>query len=149
MSITPVTSLHTTLTIGIIGAGTVAQAVARHAIRAGHRVVLSNSRGPDTLVELAAELGSQARAATVGDAAGADLVLLAIPFVKVPELGAVREDWSGVSVVDMTNQFSAPGSDELVEDVRPLTGSEWVAEQLPGATVIKAFNAMWATYIAP
>lgn len=136
-------------TIGCIGAGVVAQAVARHAAQAGFPVTLSNSRGPETLAELAAELGSQVRAGTTDEAIDADLVLLAIPFTKVPELGVTREDWSGVTVVDMTNQFSVPGSDAHVEDVSPLTGSEWGGRHLPGATVIKAFNAMFATYISP
>lgn len=136
-------------TIGSIGAGTVAQAVARHAIRAGHPVTLSNSRGPETLAALVAELGGEAKAGAIEDAIDSDVVLLAIPFIKVPELTATREDWSGVTVIDMTNQFSVPGSDAHIEDVSPLTGSEWIERQLPGATVIKAFNAMFSTYISP
>lgn len=110
--------------------------------------MLSNSRGPDTLTDLVGELGEGASAETVAQAAGADLVVLAIPFVKVPELAGEVPDWSGRVVVDATNQFAEyePTYSGFV-DLGGETGSEWVARHLPGATVIKAFNAMFAEYI--
>jgi predicted dinucleotide-binding enzyme len=111
-------------------------------------VLLSNSRGPDTLTKVVDELGMGATAGTVAQAADADLVVVAIPFIKVPELASEVPDWSGRVVVDATNQFAQyePTYSGLV-DLGDETGSEWVARHLPGATVIKAFNAMYADYI--
>jgi hypothetical protein len=111
-------------------------------------VVLSNSRGPDTLKELVDQLGQGASAGTVAQAAEAGLVVVAIPFIKVPELADEVPDWSGRVVVDATNQFAQyePDYSGFV-DLGDETGSEWVARHLPGATVIKAFNAMFAEYI--
>lgn len=136
-------------TIGTIGAGAAARAVSAHLARAGHPVLISNSRGPDTLGDVVDEIGAGASAATFDQATAADLVLLAVPFVAVEAIGRKRDDWSGLVVVDMTNQFAKTNPYRGFADVSPLTGSEWVAQQLPGATVIKAFNAMFATYIAP
>jgi 8-hydroxy-5-deazaflavin:NADPH oxidoreductase len=134
--------------IGIIGSGAVGRAVATRALAAGIPVILSNSRGPDTLTEVVDELGARASAGTVAQAADADLVVVAIPFIKVPELASEVPDWSGRVVVDATNQFAQyePTYSGLV-DLGDETGSEWVARHLPGATVIKAFNAMFADYI--
>ena len=110
--------------------------------------MFSNSRGPDTLKELVCELGEGASAGTVAQAADADLVVVAIPFVNVPELTGEVPDWSIRVVVDATNQFAQyePTYSGLA-DLGDETGSEWVARHLPGATVIKAFNAMYAEYI--
>src|SRR4029077_6739651 len=85
---------------------------------------------------------------TVAQAADADLVVVAVPFVKVPKLAGEVPDWSGRVVVDATNQFAQyePDYSGFV-DLDDETGSEWVARHLPGATIIKAFNAMFADYI--
>jgi hypothetical protein len=74
--------------------------------------------------------------------------VLAVPFVKVPDVGGQVDDWSGRVVVDATNHFAQyqPSYAGRV-DLGSETGSEWVARQLPGATIIKAFNAMFAIYI--
>jgi predicted dinucleotide-binding enzyme len=134
--------------VGIIGSGPVARALARQSLKAGYRVFLSNSRGPASLIEVVNKLGDGAQAVTVAEAARADLVILAIPFLKVPELTAVVADWSGRVVVDATNQFAQyePTYSGFVDLGRD-TGSEWVARHLPGATVVKAFNAMFASYV--
>lgn len=138
----------TITTIGIIGSGEVAQALARHALGAGYTVSLSNSRGPDSLAAIVTALGDGARAVTVPEAADADIVIVAIPFVKVPDLTAAVPDWSGRLVVDVTNQFAEyqPTYSGFV-DLGEETGSEWVARHLPGATVVKAFNTLYASYI--
>jgi len=104
----------------------------------------------DTLTELVAELGDVAQAATVDQAAKADVVILALPFLRVPELAQVVPDWTGRIVVDATNQFAefAPVYRGYV-DLGEETSSEWVSRHLPGATVIKAFNAMSTTYLRP
>ncbi len=134
--------------IGIIGSGAVGRAVATRAVAAGVPVILSNSRGPDTLTEVVDELGTGVSAGTVVQAADADLVVIAIPFVKIPELVGEVPQWSGRIVVDATNQFAEfePTYSGLA-DLGDESGSEWVARHLPGATIIKAFNAMFADYI--
>jgi 8-hydroxy-5-deazaflavin:NADPH oxidoreductase len=134
--------------IGIIGSGAVGRAAATRAVAAGIPVVLSNSRGPETLTEVVDELGTGVSAGTVAQAADADLVVIAIPFVKIPELASEVPQWSGRIVVDATNQFAEyePTYSGLA-DLGDETGSEWVARHLPEATVIKAFNAMYADYI--
>jgi len=136
--------------VGFIGSGPLTQALAHHLVAAQVPVYISNSRGPHTLTELVSELGDPAQAVTVEQAAKADLVILALPFLRVPELTDVVPDWSGRIVVDATNQFAeyAPvyrGYIDLGEE----TGSEWVARHLPGVTIIKAFNAMSTTYLRP
>jgi hypothetical protein len=141
MSVTSIT------TIGVIGAGTIGRALAAHAAKAGHHVLISNSRGPETLADIATILGPAVEAVTVAKSAAADLVVLAVPFSAVPDVAAAVGDWTGRTVVDATNQF-ATASYEGRADIGPLTGSEWVARHLPGAHVIKAFNAMAGAYIA-
>src|SRR6201988_1066348 len=136
--------------VGFIGSGPLTQALAPHLVTAQMQVLISNSRGPDSLTELVADLGEASQAVTVERAAKADAVILALPFLRVPELADVVPDWSGRIVVDATNQFAeyAPvyrGYADLGEE----TGSEWVARHLPGATIIKAFNAMYASYLRP
>jgi 8-hydroxy-5-deazaflavin:NADPH oxidoreductase len=135
--------------VGFIGAGPLTQALAHHLVAARVPVLISNSRGPDTLTEVVAELGDPARAVTVEQAAKADVVILALPFLRVPQLADIVPDWNGRIVVDATNQFAeyAPTYRGYV-DLGAETGSEWVARHLPGATVIKAFNAMYASYLA-
>lgn len=134
--------------IGIIGSGSVGRAVATRALSARIPVVVSNSRGPDTLKKLVDELAEGASAGTVAQAADADLVVVAIPFVKVPELAGEVPDWSGRVVVDATNQFAQyEPTYSGFADLGGETGSEWVARHLRGARMIKAFNAMYAEYI--
>ncbi|MFJ6573434.1 NADPH-dependent F420 reductase [Streptomyces sp. NPDC091292] len=133
-------------TIGTIGAGPIARAVATHATKAGHRVLLSNNHGPETLGDVVDSLGPNASAVSFDEAVTADIILLAVPFVAVPEVARRLPDWSGRVVVDMTNQFAEVNPYRGFADVSPLTGSEWVAQHLPGAVIIKAFNSMFATY---
>ena len=136
--------------VGFIGSGPLTQALAHHLVAAQTPVLVSNSRGPHSLTELVAELGDAAQAVTVEQAAKADVVILALPFLRVPELADTVPDWSGRIVVDATNQFAeyAPVYRGYV-DLGDETGSEWVARHMPGATIIKAFNAMYATYLRP
>ncbi len=132
----------------MLGAGTVAQALARHAIRQGHEVVLSNSRGPASLTPLVRELGPLARAGTPAEAAAAGLVVLAVGWPRVPEVAASLPHLDGTVVVDATNQFASLPPDPRIADLGDLTGSEYVASLLPGARVVKAFNALFAQYVA-
>jgi predicted dinucleotide-binding enzyme len=136
--------------VGFIGSGQLTQALAPHLVAARVPVLVSNSRGPDGVTELVGELGDAAQAVTVEQAVKADVVILALPFVRVPELAEVVPDWTGRIVVDATNQFAeyAPVYRGYV-DLGEETGSEWVARHLPGATIIKAFNAMSTSYLRP
>lgn len=74
-------------TVGFIGSGKFGSTIARLAVAAGHQVVLSNSRGPETLADAVADLGSQASAATSGEAAAAgDIVVVTVPVRAFPSL---------------------------------------------------------------
>jgi predicted dinucleotide-binding enzyme len=134
--------------LGTIGAGTVARAFTAHAVAYGHEVRLSNSRGPEWLTEVVADLGPRAQAATVTGAAQAEMILLAVPWPAVPAAVAGLGDWEGRIVIDATNQFETPPPNPKVADLGDLTGSEYVASLLPGARVVKAFNTLYGRYIA-
>jgi predicted dinucleotide-binding enzyme len=127
--------------IGMVGSGAIATAVARTAIAAGMGVVLSNSRGPDTLTDLVGELGPSARAATAEEAARAgDLVLVSIPFGRFQELPPAP--FAGRTVLD-TNNF-VPGRDHNVAHLVEAgpTAAELLQQHLPDAWVVKAFNTI-------
>ncbi|MGB7195034.1 MAG: NAD(P)-binding domain-containing protein [Collimonas pratensis] len=121
--------------IGFIGAGSVAQKYAKYFVRHGHEVVLSNSRGPDSLNELVSSIGSNARAATVQEAAMQDIVILCVRWEQAKQALAEISDWGGRILVDATNR---PAS----EDAEGKTSSEIIASYAPGAGVIKALNTL-------
>ncbi len=130
------------LTIGTLGAGTVAQAIATHALAAGHHVILSNRRGPSSLADVTSQLGAGASAGTVADAAHADIVILAVPWDAVSDATATVADWEGRIVVDATNQWAST-SPLIPADLGDQTGSERNAGLLPGARIVKAFNTLY------
>jgi predicted dinucleotide-binding enzyme len=134
--------------IGMLGAGAIAQAIARHAIRHGHEVVLSNSRGPASLALLVKDLGALAAAAPPAEAAAADLVVLAVPWPQIPDAVAGLPSLDKTIVIDATNQFASLSPKPEIADLGDLTGSEYVASLLPGARVVKAFNALYGQFIA-
>jgi 8-hydroxy-5-deazaflavin:NADPH oxidoreductase len=126
--------------VGIIGAGRLGQAMARTALRAGREVVLANSRGPESLASEIATLGPGAIAGTVEEASEPGIVVLAVPWPRVPE--AVRGlDWSGRIVIDTTNDFDP-------SDLNGSTSSEVVAGLVAGARVVKAANTLGAAVLA-
>ncbi|WIB27728.1 NADPH-dependent F420 reductase [Curtobacterium sp. MCSS17_015] len=131
-------------TLGIIGAGNVGAQIARRAVEVGLDVVLANSRGPESLEELIAELAPSAGAATVTDAARAgDVVVVAIPISGYRDLPA--EAFAGKTVIDTGNyypEYSGP-VDELEQPGAPTT-SELLQRHLPDASVVKAFNNLSA-----
>jgi predicted dinucleotide-binding enzyme len=120
--------------VGIIGAGRLGQAMARTAVRAGRSVVIANSRGPESLAAVASELG--ASAGTVGEAAAAGIVVIAVPWDRVPD-GVRSLEWNSQIVVDATNDWAAG-------DLQGRTSSELVAELVAGARVVKAANTLSA-----
>jgi len=133
--------------IGIIGAGTVAQTIARHVLPLGHQVMLSNTRGPESLAPLVKQLGPGASAGTPQQAAGQEIVVLAVMWWHVQAALFSIPDWEGRVLVDATNRVAgiAPLS---IGDVSGRTSSEIVADLAPGAKVIKAFNSVPMSWIA-
>ena len=126
-------------TIGFIGAGHIGGTVARLAVDAGYDVVLSNSRGPETLADLVAELGDHARAATAEEAAAAgDLVVVSIPlknYLDVP-VAPLR----GKVVIDTGNYYPQRDGQIAELDDESSTTSELVQAHLPDSKVVKTFN---------
>lgn len=130
-------------TIGLIGAGNIGSQVARLAVASGHDVVLSNSRGPETLSSLVAELGSHARAATPAEAAEAgDIVIVTIPLKAIHTVPA--EPLAGKIVIDTNNYY--PGRDGQIPelDSESATSSELLQRHLKASKVVKAFNHIFA-----
>ena len=134
------------LTIGFIGSGAIASALARLSVAAGLNVVMSNSRGPETLTDLVHELGDRARAATPEQAARAgDLVVLATPFNAYDKLPV--ESLNGKIVIDTTNYYPIRDGQIPVLDAAQLTSSELVQRHLKGAKVVKALNHLDAYHL--
>src|SRR4029077_19847975 len=122
--------------VGIIGAGRLGQAMARTALRAGRSVVIANSRGPESLASVVSALGDGVSAGTVEEATSAPIVVVAVPWDRVPE--ALRGlDWNGQVVIDATNDWGA-------NDLQGRTSSGLDAYLVVGARVVKAANTLGA-----
>ncbi len=133
-------------TWGLIGSGNVGSTVARLVVAAGHDVVLSNSRGPDTLADLVAELGPRARAATTEEAAQAgDVVVVTIPLKAREQVPAAP--LAGKVVLDTMNYY--PERDGRVPelDEESTTTSELLQAHLPGSHVVKVFNNIYFEHL--
>jgi predicted dinucleotide-binding enzyme len=131
--------------IGIIGSGHMGRTLAAHFVRAGHEVVLSNSRDPVTLEGLVGELGDRASAATPAEAARTgEVVVVAIPFGRFRELPAT--ELQGKTVVDSGNYYpQRDGHFEELDD-EEATSSE-LLQRFLGARIVKAFNAMYSEHL--
>jgi predicted dinucleotide-binding enzyme len=134
--------------IGFIGAGNVTGTFGRHLINAGHTLVVSNSRGPETLKECVANLGPKAIAGTKQEAAECDVVILAVNWVKVPE-ALQGIDWKGRILVDATNahvdlkpDVSLAGVTRSRAALEGRTSSELVAEKAVGSRLVKSISNM-------
>jgi predicted dinucleotide-binding enzyme len=133
-------------TWGFIGSGHIGGTVARLAVAAGHDVVVSNSRGPETLADLVAELGPHARAGTAAEAAEAgDVVVVTIPlqgYGRVPV-----EPLDGKVVIDTMNYY--PARDGVIPELEDesTTTSELLQRHLPGSHVVKAFNNIYFEHL--
>jgi predicted dinucleotide-binding enzyme len=128
--------------IGTIGAGAFAQAFAKQALKAGHRVKLSNSRRPESLREIVSRLGPGAIAATRDEAAGCEMVLLAVPWDNVTETLANSPRWKNQILIDGTNPYHGKAGKFTRADVGNLSTSQFIAALAPGARVVKALNTM-------
>jgi 8-hydroxy-5-deazaflavin:NADPH oxidoreductase len=133
-------------TIGLIGSGNIGSTVARLAVAAGYDVVLSNSRGPQTLQDLVAELGSKARAATPAEAAAAgDIVVVTVPLRAYRDVPV--EPLAGKLVIDTNNYYpERDGVFDELEDGSGTTG-ELLQKHLPQARVVKGFNNIWFEHL--
>jgi predicted dinucleotide-binding enzyme len=130
-------------TIGLIGAGHIGGQLARLAVAHGYDVVLSNSRGPDTLSPLVAELGPRARAATVADAAKAgDIVVVTIPLKNYRSVPV--DPLKGKVVIDTNNYYPQRDGNIPELDNESTTTAELLQRHLPGSKVVKAFNHIQA-----
>jgi predicted dinucleotide-binding enzyme len=130
-------------TIGLIGAGHIGSQLARLAVANGYDVVLSNSRGPDTLADLVAELGPRARAATPEEAARAgDLVVVTVPLRAYRSVPVAP--LAGKIVVDTNNYYPQRDGHIPELDNESTTTSELLQAHLPSSKVVKAFNHIYA-----
>lgn len=130
-------------TIGLIGAGHIGSQVARLAVASGHDVVISNSRGPETLSGLVAELGPKARAATPADAAAAgDIVVVTVPLKSYKAVPV--EPLAGKIVIDTNNYYPERDGNIPELDNESTTTSELLQAHLPTSLVVKAFNHIYA-----
>jgi 8-hydroxy-5-deazaflavin:NADPH oxidoreductase len=130
-------------TIGLIGAGRIGSQIARLAVAHGHDVVISNSRGPQTLSALVRELGARARAGTALDAARAgDIVVVTIPLKNYRQVPV--EPLAGKIVVDTNNYYPERDGHIPELDDESTTTSELLQAHLPRSKVVKAFNHIYA-----
>ncbi|MGV3714117.1 NADPH-dependent F420 reductase [Pseudolysinimonas sp.] len=133
-------------TFGILGAGHIGSNVAKAVIAHGHDVVIANSRGPETLAALVAELGPNARAATAEEAAAAgDVALVAVPFGKYREVPVAP--LAGKIVLDANNYYFERDSHFAELDAGEATTTGLLQAHLPASKVAKAFNHIMAADI--
>jgi 8-hydroxy-5-deazaflavin:NADPH oxidoreductase len=139
--------------IGFLGAGNVTRTIGRHLIIAGHTIVVSNSRGPETLADFVADLGPGAVAGAKEQAAECDVVILAVHWVNVRE--ALKGiDWRGRILIDATNAHVDPKPDISLAGVtrsraalKGRTSSEMIAEMAVGARLVKSISNMPMAWI--
>ena len=129
----------------IVGSGNIGSALARLFARAGLEVGIANTRGPESIRDFAASLGSGVHAMALEEALESDVIFMAIPFGAVEQFGKSRPDWTGKTVIDTTNAHYAAGSAEIL---RGRLSTHYAAGQLPGADVVKAFNQLPANTLA-
>ncbi len=134
-------------TLGLIGSGNIGSAVAGLAVAAGNKVVLSNSRGPETLAGLVAELGPPASAATAQEAAETgELVVVTIPLKAYKSVPV--EPLVGKIVIDTNNYYWQRDGHIAELDDESTTSAELLQQHLPQSTVVKAFNHITSADLA-
>jgi 8-hydroxy-5-deazaflavin:NADPH oxidoreductase len=133
-------------TIGIIGAGAIGSAFAKALARQGLDAIIANSRGPDSLADLAGELGHSIAPGTREQAAAQDIVLVAVNWSKLPSALAGLPDFGGRIVIDANNPIEVPLFEPA--ELHRRTSSESFADLVPGARVVKAFNHLPARLIS-
>jgi predicted dinucleotide-binding enzyme len=132
--------------IGIIGAGHIGANAAKLFVEAGHQIVISNSRGPQTLESLVEKLGDDAASGTVEQARDfGDIVFISIPLGRYGELPV--EGWEGKVVIDSNNYYPERDGNIRELDSGETTSSELLLRHLPGARLVKAFNTIWFEHL--
>jgi len=132
--------------IGIVGSGNIGANAARVFARAGHKVRIANSRGPESLGSLVAEIGENAEAVDAQDAVDAsDVILIAVPWTKREEALGEIEGWDEKIVIDAMNPYT---EDFEIEDLGSKTSTEFTRALVPGARVVKAFNTIYYKRLA-
>jgi predicted dinucleotide-binding enzyme len=133
-------------TIGIIGAGHIGSAFAKALASKGIEAIIANSRGSDSLADLARELGPSIKPGTREQAAAQDIVLVAVNWSKLPTALDGLPDFGGRIVIDANNPIEAPRFEPA--DLHGRSSSAVFAELVPGARVVKAFNHLPAHLIS-
>lgn len=133
--------------IGMIGAGQIGGTLTRRLTALGHQVFVANSRGPETLVELAKETGAKAVTAKEAARAG-EVVVVTVPESRVPDLpkDLFRGTSDSVVVVDTGNYYPRQRDGRIAEIESGMAESRWVERQI-GRPVIKAFNNIYARHL--
>jgi hypothetical protein len=127
--------------IAIVGSGNIGRAIARRLSRSDNELLMSNKRGPESLVGLVAEIGRSACTATVPESVErSEVVFIAVPYYAIDEVATAVRDWRGKIVVDVTNYYRNRDGEEL--DPGEQSSSSVVAGKLKGARVVKAFNTI-------
>jgi predicted dinucleotide-binding enzyme len=127
--------------VGIVGAGAIGRAFAVAVVRSGGCCVIASRRGPGSLADLVATLGSTVRAGTVADTIQEEVVLLAVPWHAIEAAVGFVPDWENRIVLDATNAVGAV-------DLQGRPSSEIVAGLVPGARLVKAFNTLRPEWLA-
>ena len=134
--------------VGILGAGRIGKALARHFTKAGHQVVLANSRGPETLAGIVEELGPGARAGTVEEAFAAPILFLCVMWSDIPAAVAGLPPSDDRIVVDTSNPYKVVDGQLIPQDLGSRTSSEIVRDLLGGARLVKACNTLYSFVLA-
>ena len=129
------------MTYSIIGTGSVGRALASFFSKADVEVALANRRGLEAVKPIARELGGKVAATSLDEALEADIIFFAVQFLDFKELGAVKSDWAGKIVVDVTNAAFLP-QDVQDRELQGRLSSTVNAERVQGAKLVKAFNQL-------
>lgn len=131
------------MSYSIIGAGKIGQALAGAFARKGIEVALASRRSPEELMPIAKAIGPTILPSSLQDAVKAEVILLAVPFGQYKAVAQAAQSWQGKVVIDVTNAYGVPP-----EELGNLPSSEVIAQALPGAGLVKAFNHLPAEILA-
>ena len=129
------------MSYSIIGSGGVGSTLASYFAKAGIEVALANSRGADAVEPVAKMLGQGVVAKSLDDALKADVIVIAVPFLKFKDVASALPGWTGKIVIDVTNAYTLPAEAQEAE-FGARTSSEANAKRVPGAKLVKAFNQL-------
>jgi predicted dinucleotide-binding enzyme len=131
------------MSYAIIGAGHVGRALAKAFARKGIEVAIASRRSPEALTPVAQSIGPTIIPQSLPDALQADVILLAMPFRTYPEVAKAAKSWQGKLVIDVTNAYGVSP-----EELGNRPSSAVIAEALPGASLVKAFNHLPAAVLS-